>query len=102
MSTPNYGALLQSFWTPATQPIPEDSSLSQTIEPADIAEFLGDDLLWQTTTTAQEPDLRDIPGDLPPELALALHEQGIDRLYSHQLKALQAIRAGKSLILKKY
>jgi DEAD/DEAH box helicase domain-containing protein len=101
MSTPNYGALLQSFWTPATQPIPEDSSLSQTqaTEPADLAEFLGDDLLWQTTTTAQEPDLRDIPGDLPPELALALHEQGIARLYSHQLKTLQAIRAGKSLIL---
>ena len=101
MSTPNYGALLQSFWTPATQTIPENSSLSQTqtTEPADLAEFLGDDLLWQTTTTAQEPDLRDIPGDLPTELALALYEQGIDRLYSHQLKTLQAIRAGKSLIL---
>ncbi|AFZ33527.1 MULTISPECIES: DEAD/DEAH box helicase [Cyanophyceae] len=99
MSTPNYGALLQSFWTPATQPIPENSSLSQTTEPADIAEFLGDDLLWQTTTKAQEPTLRDIPGDLPPELTNALHEQGINRLYSHQLKALQAIRAGKSLIL---
>jgi DEAD/DEAH box helicase domain-containing protein len=45
----------------------------------------------------QELDLRDIPVDLPPELVEALHAQGIRQFYSHQLKALQAIRAGKSL-----
>jgi len=108
-TTPNYGALLQSFWTPPTASIaenpdsfsesPEERLRQLPSEPTDIIEFLGEDLLWQQTIPAQEPDLRDIPVDLPPELVKALHTQEIHQFYSHQLKALQAIRAGKSLIL---
>ncbi|MBW4581967.1 MAG: DEAD/DEAH box helicase [Tildeniella nuda ZEHNDER 1965/U140] len=100
-TTPNYGALLQSFWTPPTTSIAEspDSTSDSPSEPTDIIEFLGEDLLWQQTIPAQEPDLKEIPADLPPELVEALHAQGIHQFYSHQLKALQAMRAGKSLIL---
>jgi DEAD/DEAH box helicase domain-containing protein len=95
MTTPNYAALLQSFWTPPTSPILEypDS------KPTDILEFLADDLLWQQTIPAQNPDLKDIPTDLPSELIQALQAQGIKHLYAHQLKTLKAIRLGKSLIL---
>ncbi|KAM3097673.1 DEAD/DEAH box helicase [Phormidesmis sp. 146-35] len=100
-TTPNYGALLQSFWTPPTTSSAENSDLAgdRLSERTDIIEFLGEDLLWQQTTPGQEPDLKEIPADLPPELVEALHTQGIRQFYSHQLKALQAIRSGKSLIL---
>jgi DEAD/DEAH box helicase domain-containing protein len=100
-TTPNYGALLQSFWTPPTISIEEhpDSADNHPSEPTNIIEFLGEDLLWQQTIPAKESDLRDIPADLPSELIEALHAQGIYQFYSHQLKALQVIRSGKSLIL---
>jgi DEAD/DEAH box helicase domain-containing protein len=57
-TTPNYGALLQSFWTPPTTYIVEnpDSTSDHSSEPTDIIEFLGEDLLWQQTIPAQEPD----------------------------------------------
>jgi DEAD/DEAH box helicase domain-containing protein len=81
-TTPNYGALLQSFWTPPTTSIAEnsDSTRDRPSEPIDIIEFLGEDLLWQQTIPAQEPDLKEIPADLPPELVEALHAQGIHQL----------------------
>ncbi|WP_226889503.1 DEAD/DEAH box helicase [Nostoc sp. MG11] len=100
MNTPNYSALLQSFWTPPRTPITENSnSNNHPTEPTDIAEFLGEDLLWQQTISAKEPNLKNIPNDLPNKLIKALHSLGITQLYSHQLQALQAIRQGKSLIL---
>ncbi|MBN3884150.1 MAG: DEAD/DEAH box helicase [Nostoc sp. JL34] len=100
MTTPNYNALLQSFWTPPRTPITENSnSNNHPTEPTDIAEFLGEDLLWQQTIPAKEPNLKNIPNDLPNKLIKALHSLGITQLYSHQLQALQAIRQGKSLIL---
>ncbi|PSB15419.1 DEAD/DEAH box helicase [filamentous cyanobacterium CCP2] len=100
-TTPNYGALLQSFWTPPTTSVEEhpDTADNHPFEPTDIIEFLGEDLLWQQAIPAKEPNLRDIPADLPSELIEALHAQGIYHFYSHQLKALQVIRLDKSLIL---
>jgi DEAD/DEAH box helicase domain-containing protein len=100
MTTPNYNALLQSFWTPPRTTITEHSnSNNHPTEPTDIAEFLGEDLLWQQTIPAKEPNLKNIPNDLPNKLIKALQSLGITQLYSHQLQALQAIRQGKSLIL---
>jgi DEAD/DEAH box helicase domain-containing protein len=56
MNTPNYSALLQSFWTPPRTPITENSnSNNHPTEPTDIAEFLGEDLLWQQTISALKP-----------------------------------------------
>lgn len=71
----------------------------EPIEPTELVDFLGEELLWQHAIPAQEADLSDIPANLPPDLIQALKAQGIQHLYSHQLKALQAIRKGKSLIL---
>jgi DEAD/DEAH box helicase domain-containing protein len=100
MNTPNYSLLLQSFWTPPRTPITENSnSNNHPNEPTDITEFIGEDLLWQQTIPAKEPNLKNIPNDLPNKLIKALHSLGITQLYSHQLQALQAIRQGKSLIL---
>ncbi|WP_414553157.1 DEAD/DEAH box helicase [Anabaena sp. CCY 0017] len=100
MNTPNYNALLQSLWTPPTTPITENSHSNHHLtEPTDITEFLGEELLWQQTIPATEPDLKNIPQDLPKQLITALQSLGINQLYSHQLKTLRAIRQGKSLIL---
>ncbi len=39
----------------------------------------------------------ELPGDLHPELLAAMHGQGIQRLYSHQLQAWQAARSDENL-----
>ncbi|MHC5819365.1 MAG: hypothetical protein ACYT04_26675, partial [Nostoc sp.] len=78
MTTPNYNALLQSFWTPPRTPIIENSNLNNhPTEPTDITEFLGEDLLWQQTIPAKEPNLKNIPNDLPNKLIKALQSLGI-------------------------
>ncbi|ALB42419.1 MULTISPECIES: hypothetical protein [unclassified Anabaena] len=47
MNTPNYSLLLQSFWTPPTTPIPENShSNNHPPEPTEIAEFIGEEILY--------------------------------------------------------
>jgi DEAD/DEAH box helicase domain-containing protein len=100
MNTPNYSLLLQSLWTPPTTPIAENSpSNHHPPEPTEITEFLGEEILWQQTIPATEPNLQNIPNDLPKQLIQALHSLGINQLYSHQLKTLKAIRQSKSLIL---
>jgi DEAD/DEAH box helicase domain-containing protein len=40
-----------------------------------------------------------LPSHLAPELGRALTERGIERLYSHQARALDAVRSGKHLVL---
>jgi DEAD/DEAH box helicase domain-containing protein len=40
-----------------------------------------------------------LPGDLAPELAGALRDRGIDRLYSHQAEAYEAARAGHHVVV---
>ncbi|MBD1862397.1 hypothetical protein H6F72_12065 [Trichocoleus sp. FACHB-46] len=59
-TTPNYGALLQSFWALPTISIEEhpDSAGNNPSEPTNIIKFLGEDLLWQQTIPAKEPDSR--------------------------------------------
>ncbi|MEX0268893.1 DEAD/DEAH box helicase [Leptolyngbyaceae cyanobacterium UHCC 1019] len=102
MATPNYNTLLQSFWTP-TLPSPEAADSPQSLNPEpspdDIAQFLGDQLLWQETIPAQVGEAYPMPKSLPPALKQALTAQGFSHLYSHQLKALKAIRAGNDVIL---
>jgi DEAD/DEAH box helicase domain-containing protein len=41
----------------------------------------------------------DLPADLPPQLAHALRQRGIERLYSHQAEAWQLARAGRNLVV---
>ncbi|NEX21166.1 DEAD/DEAH box helicase [Thiorhodococcus mannitoliphagus] len=42
---------------------------------------------------------RDFPTDFPPQLAQALHERGMERLYSHQRAAWDLARAGRHLVV---
>ncbi len=44
-------------------------------------------------------DLRPFPSDLPPALAEALRARGVERLYSHQVEAWEAARAGENVAL---
>ncbi len=48
---------------------------------------------------ARSGDFASLPDDLPPALRRALHERGIERLYSHQAAAWQAARAGRNLVV---
>ncbi len=41
----------------------------------------------------------DIPEHLDPALIKALHEQGIEQLYSHQAEAIEAVAAGKNTVI---
>jgi DEAD/DEAH box helicase domain-containing protein len=41
----------------------------------------------------------DIPASLAPALVRALHERGIERLYTHQAQALASTRAGRHLVV---
>jgi DEAD/DEAH box helicase domain-containing protein len=45
------------------------------------------------------PFFAPLPSDLKPELAAALHGRGIDRLYSHQAEAYDAVRSGRHLVV---
>ncbi len=78
MNTPNYSLLLQSLWTPPTTPIAENSHTNNhPPEPTEITEFLGEELLYQQTISATEPNLKTIPKDLPKQLIKALESSFI-------------------------
>ena len=77
---------------------PEASHLQPTAT-ADLCDFLGEEVIYQTIATATTPKLYKIPQDLPPLIISALHRQGIQQLYSHQIKTLKAVRQGKDVIL---
>ena len=77
---------------------PEASHLQPTAT-GDLCEFLGEEVIYQTIATATTPKLYKIPQDLPPSIISALHRQGIQQLYSHQIKTLKAVRQGKDVIL---
>lgn len=48
---------------------------------------------------ARLADVRELPADLPPDLAAALREHGIRSLYSHQAEAWAAARRGENLVI---
>jgi len=54
--------------------------------------------IWRTTP-ARPAQTRPFPDDLPDALREALSHRGIDSLYSHQLEAWTAARAGKNIVL---
>jgi DEAD/DEAH box helicase domain-containing protein len=47
----------------------------------------------------QEPDYRDYPSGIDPRLTAALRSRGIERLYSHQRQAVDAILNGESVVV---
>jgi len=48
---------------------------------------------------AKTGSFADLPGDLDPRLAFALRARGIERLYSHQRQAWEAIRADRHTVV---
>lgn len=54
--------------------------------------------IWRTTP-ARPAQTHPFPDDLPDALRAALSKRGINLLYSHQLEAWTAARAGKNLVL---
>jgi DEAD/DEAH box helicase domain-containing protein len=48
---------------------------------------------------ASEADYAPVPPNLPPPLTRALSQRGIDRLYSHQAKAILAALSGRHVVV---
>ncbi len=63
--------------------------------PADLAGEITLDHLIPSTPATFAP----LPADLRPELAAALTARGIERLYSHQADAYDAVRRGRHLVV---
>lgn len=64
-----------------------------------IAQELAPTLVALDVTEGTPGDLYPLPKDLPPSLHKALNKSGIANLYSHQLEALNSLRAGMDLCL---
>ncbi|MBD2428088.1 DEAD/DEAH box helicase [Phormidium sp. FACHB-1136] len=68
-------------------------------EPIDVDAILDAMTQWETTLPGQAPDLQPIPKSVPQSLRQALAHLGIHHLYSHQVKAYQAIQRGKDVVM---
>src|SRR5947207_3408841 len=64
----------------------------------DPADFLGD-ITLDHLVPASEATFAPLPGDLHPELVAALARRGVDRLYSHQAEAYDAVKRGRHLVV---
>src|SRR2546430_2171378 len=64
----------------------------------DPADFPGD-ITLDHVVPASEATFAPLPGDLNPELVAALARRGVDRLYSHQAEAYEAVRRGRNLVV---
>jgi len=62
-----------------------------------IARELADSLVSSQITPPHTGKLQQLPCDLPQVLLNALHTVGVNQLYSHQIKSLQALRAGQDI-----
>ena len=69
-----------------------------TLPRFDPADFRGD-ITLDHVVPASLPTLAPLPADLRPELAKALARRGIERLYSHQAEAYEAVRRGHHLVV---
>lgn len=61
MPSPNYAALLQELWTPATTTAEPEQSEPEILDDGDIFQFLGDQLLWQETIATQSAEVHPFP-----------------------------------------
>jgi DEAD/DEAH box helicase domain-containing protein len=48
---------------------------------------------------ARDAEFADVPGGLNPAIQAALLSEGIEKLYSHQARAIGAVRAGKNVVI---
>ena len=66
--------------------------------PFKAADYQGDVTL-DLLIPAREARFAPLPSDLRPELAAALSRRGVERLYSHQADAYNAVRSGRHLVV---
>ena len=64
----------------------------------DPSEFPGD-ITLDHVIPAAAANLVALPADLRPELVAALARRGVERLYSHQAEAYDAVRRGRQLVV---
>src|SRR5437879_13174037 len=64
----------------------------------DPSEFPGD-ITLDHVIPAAAANFVALPADLRPELVAALARRGVERLYSHQAEAYDAVRRGRHLIV---
>src|SRR2546425_8222936 len=64
----------------------------------DPADFPGD-ITLDHVVPASEATFAPLPGDLNPALVAALARRGVERLYSHQAEAYEAVRHGRNLVV---
>ena len=64
----------------------------------DPGDFSGD-ITLDHVIPAADPIFAPLPSDLRPELIAALGRRGIERLYSHQAEAYNAVRSGRHLVV---
>src|SRR5437868_15439767 len=64
----------------------------------DTADFPGD-ITLDYVIPAAAAVFAPLPADLRPELVAALGRRGIERLYSHQAEACNAVRSGRHLVV---
>ena len=64
----------------------------------DPTEFPGD-ITLDHVVPASSATFAPLPADLRPELAAALARRGVERLYSHQAEAYEAVRRGRHLVV---
>lgn len=57
------------------------------------------EIAWIHTIPPRSPEWAELPADLAPSLAKALHERGIGKLYSHQAEAYSLARAGRNFVI---
>jgi len=69
----------------------------------DLVEFMhrqfAGNIAAHTTLPLSAGEFGSLPAELDPKLALALQQQGIDQLYSHQVEAFESIRKGSDTVL---
>ncbi len=63
------------------------------------SEKFGDDVVFVTAVPALDAEYASLSSSLPPALEHALHDLGIDRLYSHQAEGIDRVRSGEDVLI---
>lgn len=84
-------------------PVPTDYQRPSRLDGQALATRLqgkyGDRITGAFTVPGRPGRYAPLPGDLPGALAAALRARGVERLYSHQARAWEAVAAGRNVVV---
>ncbi|MGY6518902.1 MAG: DEAD/DEAH box helicase [Lysobacteraceae bacterium] len=87
----------------AAWPTPADHAVPVRLDGQALATRLqgkyGDRITGAFTVPGRPGRYAPLPGDLPGALAAALRARGVERLYSHQARAWEAVAAGRNVVV---